>query len=176
MSTSASAFSIPGSILVAAALLLGGCEEASDLPPPPSAAQLAPYYEYGGDLRVEMSGNVAQVHVVIDRDEYLAGGEVWAKASPYIFILSPGTRQAFTEFPGLGGVRVIVRYGDGTLLAQALLERGTLNPGAWTRALNVAAQARSEGTQRPGYMRDLVRVGEDHTTFEYNPEYITVVP
>lgn len=164
------------SLLAVATVLLAGCEAASDLPPPPSATELRSYYEYGGEIRVEMSGNVGQIHVVIDRDEYLAGGEVWAKASPYIFLISPGTRQAFTDFPGLGGVRVIVRYGDGTLLAQALLERGALNPGAWSRALNVAAQARSEGTQRPGFMRDLVRVGEDHTTFEYNPEYITVTP
>jgi hypothetical protein len=157
-------------------LVLLGCDERSDLPPPPSPSELGAYYDYDGDISVEMSGNVGQLHVVIDREDYLAGGEVWAKASPYIFLFSPGTREVFNDYPGLGGVRVVVRYGDGTLLAQALLERGALNQGNWTRALNVAAQARSEGTQRPGFMRDLVRWGEDNTTFEYNPEYITVVP
>jgi hypothetical protein len=73
-------------------------------------------------------------------------------------------------------VRVIVRYPDGGMLAQALLEAGTLNSIGWERALSIAGWARSEGTERPGYMRDLIRWGEENTDFEYNPEYITSVP
>jgi hypothetical protein len=29
-----------------------------------------------------------------------------------------------------------------------------------------------QGTESPGFMRDLVRYGEEHTEFEYNPQYI----
>ena len=142
--------------------------------PPPTAADVAAHYEYAGDLSVEISGNVAQITVRIDREAYRMGGEVWARGSPFIFLFSPATAAAFEEHPGLGGVRVIVRYeDDDTMLAQALLERGALTPGRWREALQVAAQARSEGTERPGYMRDLVRWGEDYTDFEYNPEYIS---
>jgi hypothetical protein len=163
-------------VLLLAAFSVSACGSDSELPGPPSPSQVAAYYDYTGEISVEMSGNVAQVIVRIDRDDFRAGGEVWAKASPYIFLFSPGTRQAFADHPGLGGVRVIVRYGDGTLVAQALLERGELTEGAWTRALNVAGQARTQGSERPGFMRDLVRWGEDHTTFQYNPDYISTAP
>ncbi len=139
----------------------------------PSAEEVAVYFDYAGDLSVEISGNVAQVTVVVDRDEYARGGELWARAFPYIVLFTPGTRDALNEHPGLGGVRSVVRYGDGTLVARALLERGALTPVSWQRALNVAAEARAQGTERPGFMRDLVRWGEDHTTHEYNPEYIS---
>lgn len=135
---------------------------------------MAALYEYGGPLDVEMSGNVAQITVEIDQDEYRMGGRVWAMASPYIFLFSPATEQAFIDYPGLGGARVIVRYPDGSLLAQALLERSELSYITWPQALNVAARARTEGTQSPGFMRDLVRYGEEHTEFEYNPEHIQI--
>lgn len=145
-----------------------------DRPPPvtPTADQVARYYEYAGDLSVEMSGNVAQVSVQIDQEEYRMGGRVWAMASPYIFLISPATRDAFNDYSGLGGVRVIVEYGDGSTVAQALLRRTELNEVTWQQALNVAARARSEGTESPGFMRDLVQWGEEHTDFQYNPEHI----
>lgn len=152
--------------------LLGGCQ--TDAPPlaRPDASDVRTYYEYGGRLEVEMSGNVAHVTVEIDREEYRMGGRVWAMASPYIFLFSPATQRAFRDFSGLGGVRVIVVYADGGVLAQALLERAEFNEVTWPRALNVAAYARMEGTQSPGYMRDLVRFGEEHTDFQYNREFI----
>ena len=152
--------------------LVGGCQ--AEAPPlvRPDASDVRAYYEYGGSLEVEMSGNVAHVTVEIDREEYRMGGRVWAMASPYIFLFSPATRQAFRDFSGLGGVRVIVVYADGGVLAQALLERAEFNEITWPRALNVAAFARTEGTQSPGYMRDLVRFGEEHTDFQYNREFI----
>ena len=155
------------------ALLMGGCEaEDGTALVTPSASQVREYYEYEGDLDVEMSGNVAQVIVEIDRDEYRMGGRVWAMASPYIFLFSPSTQEVFQDYSGLAGVRVIVRYPEEGVLAQALLERTELNEVTWQRALNVAGMARTQGTESPGYMRDLVRYGEEHTDFEYNPELI----
>ena len=149
-----------------------GCEAEQSPLVTPSATDVETYYEYAGILAVEMSGNVGQVTVVIDRDEYRMGGRVWAMASPFIFLFSTATLQAFEDYTGLGGIRVIVRYPDGSVLAQALLERGEFNDVTWPRALNVAGHARIEGTASPGFMRDLVRFGEEHTDFQYNPEYI----
>jgi hypothetical protein len=164
-----------GKIPVAGAsvlLLLTACLPDQGLPDPPAARDVASLYAYEGGLDVEMSGNVARISVGIDREQYLRGGGLWAKASPYIFLFSSSTREAFQTHEGLGGVRVIVRYEDGTLVAQALLERATLNSVGWDRALNIAGLARTEGTESPGYMRDLVNWGEDHTDFQYNPENV----
>jgi hypothetical protein len=156
----------------AALLPLLGCLPDGEAPPPPSAGEVRSHYAYEGSLDVEMSGNVAQISVTIDRDQFLMGGALWAKAAPYIFLFSPSTREALETLPGLGGVRIIVNYENGAMVGQALLERSTLNSVGWDRALNVAGLARTQGTQSPGYMRDLVSWGEDHTEFQYNPEYI----
>ena len=173
-------------IVLLAALLLPACEvveefiddvtgdrETEEQLRAPSAGEIAGYFDYAGEISVEMSGNVAQVTVVVDREQYRRGGELWARAFPYIVLFSPGTRQALADHRGLGGVRAVVRYGDGTMVARALLERGSLTPVSWQEALNTAARARSEGSERPGLMRDLVHMGEDHTSYEYNPEYIS---
>jgi len=156
---------LAGSVIVA-------CEGGGAPAATPTASEIQPYYEYEGELSVEMSGNVARVAVVIGRDEYRMGGRVWAMASPYIFLFSAATQRVFQDFPGLGGVRVIVQYPDGSILAQALLGRGELSDVTWQRALNIAGNARTQGTESPGFMRDLVRYGEEHTEFEYNPQYI----
>jgi hypothetical protein len=153
-----------------------GCRPSNAPADPPSADEVAAHYTYEGDLEVAMSGNVAQVTVSIDRDQYRMGGELWARASPYIFLFSPATREALETHPGLGGVRVIVNYQNGSMVAEALLERGTLNTVGWDRALHVAGLARTEGSQSPGYMRDLVAWGEDHTEFQYNREYVPGAP
>ncbi len=158
---------------MAAVILSGGCERTSPADHPiPSPSEVAGYYEYDGDLSVEISGNVAQVTVAIDLARYRAGGTTWLRASPFIFLFSPATRDAMDAHPGLGGVRVIVRTPTGDLVGQALLERGTLNTASWRRALSVAGLARRDGTETPGRMRDLIRWGEDHTEFEYNPRYV----
>jgi hypothetical protein len=167
---------IRGFIATASLLLLvilPGCDREGPERPVPSAEELAGHWEYSGALSVEVSGNVAQISVTIDPADYARGGDLWAKALPYIFIFSPGTRDAFREHPGLGGVRVMTRHPGGDIMAQAMLERGTLTEATWRRALNVAGRARREGTERPGYMSDLVRFGEDNTDFQYNPSYIS---
>jgi len=155
-------------------LVLAGCEvEREGAPPPPSASEIAAIYARVGSFDVEMSGNVAQVTTIIDRDDYAMGGELWARASPYIFLFSPATQTALSEYPGLGGVRVIVRYSDGAMVAQARLDRATMTSGRWNQVLGLASRARSEGSARPGLMRDLVRWGEDNTDYQYNPDYIS---
>ncbi len=159
--------------MAALALALAGCEtgDAADHPPP-SAAEVEALYQYAGGLQVQMSGNVAQVTVTFNPDDYLRGGNLWAKAFPYIFLFSPASRDAFAEHPGLGGIRVVAQHPNGDLVAQALLDRASLNEITWRRAINIAGRARQEGTQRPNYMQELVRWGEDNTDFEYNTRYI----
>jgi hypothetical protein len=163
-------------VLVAPVLILlalAGCEVGEEPDHPvPSSAEVEAYYEYAGDLSVEISGNVAQVRVTYDPVEYRRGGALWAKAFPYIFLFSPATRDALADHPGLGGVRVIAHHPNGDVVAQALLSRGVLTQLTWNRALNISGAARAEGTERPSVMQDLVRWGEDHSEFEYNPEYI----
>lgn len=161
---------VPACLFVLAAW---GCDTFEEPDHPvPSASQIEAHYEYAGDLSVEVSGNVAQVKVTFDPVEFRRGGDLWAKAFPYIFLFSPATRDAMSEHPGLGGVRVIALHPNGDMVAQALLSRGVLTELTWNRALNISGQARREGTERPARMQDLVRWGEDHAEFEYNPDYI----
>lgn len=160
-------------LIPALGAVAGGCELEQEEFPVPSAEEVREFYEYGGELSVEMLGNVAQVSVTYDPEEFRRGGDLWAKAFPYIFLFSPATRDALEEHRGLGGVRVIARHPNGDIVAQALLSREVLNEITWRRAVNVAGRARQEGTERPARMRDLVDWGEDHTDFEYNPDYIS---
>jgi hypothetical protein len=141
--------------------------------PVPSASEIEALYQYAGGLEVEISGNVAQITVRYDPAQFERGGNLWAKAFPFIFLYSPATRDAFQEHPGLGGVRVIGEHPNGDIVAQALLSRGVLNEITWRRAINIAGRARQEGTTRPALMQELVRWGEDHSEFEYNSTYIT---
>lgn len=167
---------LPLVVLVVAGATIG-CDalfpRAGEAGPAPAADEVARHYTYEGNLSVEMSGNVAQVTVEVDPEPYRRGGDLWAKSMPYIFLFSSATRAALEEHTGLGGVRVITRHPNGDMMAQALLERDALRGRAWDQALSIAGQARTGGTARPGLMRDLVRWGEDHTEFEYNPVYIS---
>jgi hypothetical protein len=158
-------------LILSLSFALWGCEREGVLPLP-SAEDLASYYEFAGDLTVAMSGNVPQVTVTVSREEYARGGELWAKAFPYLFLFTPGTRRLFDEHPGVGGVRVITRYDDGSLVAQALLEKEDTDLGDWNRALSAALAARQDGSRFPLLMDDLVKIGEEMTDFEYDLENV----
>jgi hypothetical protein len=166
---------LPLSFLLGAATLLSACQVPgrSDVPPPPAAGELEGHWSYAGGVEVEITGNVARVSVVVDPAPFAGGGDLWAKGFAYLFLFSPGTKDALDAHPGLGGVRVVTLHPNGDVMSEALLSRGTLNPYTWQRALSIAGQARRDATERPGRMRDLVQWGEDHTEFEYNPRYIT---
>ena len=76
---------------------IAGCQGDQSPLVTPSASDVETYFEYEGSLAVSMSGNVAQVTVVIDQEEYRMGGRVWAMASPYIFLFSQATKEAFED-------------------------------------------------------------------------------
>lgn len=136
----------------------------------PSAAQVRGYYTSDAITDVEMSGNVAVLTVRQSAAQLRRGGSLWARVGPYIYLFTAPTQRVFNDFNGLAGVRVVTRVGSAEV-ARALLRRDELNDITWKRALNVNGLARRDGSERPSLIEDLIRWGEDHTDFEYNPRY-----
>ena len=157
----------PASVLVALAAV-AACGPASE-GRLHADAELAEVF--GERAEVSLNGNVVEVRVTQSPDQLRRGGPIWAKAGPYIYLFTPQTRSLFTDYPGVGGVRVTTLDGRGDLVARALLERSTLTSVTWTRAINAAGRARTEGTQRPQYMVDLADLGEEFTDYEYSQRY-----
>jgi hypothetical protein len=137
----------------------------------PTANEVEAAYPYAGILTAEISGNVAVVTIVQPSRHLRRGGALWAKVGPYILIFSKETETLFEAYPGLAAVRAITVSSNGPEIARALLPRNELNGITWRRALNIAGQARVNGTRRPTLLEDLVRWGEEHTEFEYNPQF-----
>ena len=158
-----------GVTLLVASGFLTGCEE-TDLTVP-SAKAVEEAFQYQGRLSVSMNGNVAEVTVVQPERQISRGGSLWAKVGPYVILFSEDTEQLFLDYPGLAAVRVKTVLPSGQEVAQALLPRDTLNELTWRRALNISGRARRDGTRRPTLLEELVRWGEDHTDYGYNPRY-----
>ena len=154
---------------LAAPLVLMGCEEPVDLVVP-TAEQVEGYYTYEGRLSAEVVGNVVTITVTQDAQQLRRGGTLWAKVGPYIFLFTAETQQLFQDYPGLAGVRVRTTVGNAQV-GSALLARDTLTDVLWRRSLNIAGQARRDGSERVTLLQDLVRWGEDRTEYEYNPRY-----
>lgn len=159
-----------GALTLAGALVAGACIDSPDLTLP-SAEQVEGYYSSVTDLDAEMRGNLAVITVVQSATQLRRGGSLWAKVGPYIYLFSEETHQLFEDFPGLAGVRVATQTAGGVAVANAMLTREELSGVLWRRALNIAGQARRDGTERPALLEDLIRWGEDHTQHEYNPSY-----
>jgi hypothetical protein len=159
------------SVLALGVLGLAGCKEDVELTLP-TAEDLKAAYLYEGELSAAMSGNVAEITIVQPARQLARGGVTWAKVGPYIILFSQETQDLFMEYSGLAGVRAITVSSDGTEVARALLLRATLNEITWRRALNISGLARRDGTQRPTLLESLVRFGEAHTEFRYNPRYL----
>jgi hypothetical protein len=129
------------------------------------------YARHGVTAQYRYSGNVLEVIVQQQADQLRRGGPLWARVGPYIYLFSPGTRQLFDDHAGLAGVRVVTMTGT-TEVARAMLVRDELNEFGWRRARNTLAEALESGTERPSTMDRLVQYGEQHTQFEYNPDYV----
>lgn len=146
-----------------------GCEEENLSVP--SAGKVESAYLYGGGLSATVTGNVAEVTIVQASQQIQRGGALWARVGPYVFLFSKETEGLFREYPGLAAIRAVTVTPDGTEVARALLTRNELNDITWRRALNISGLARRDGTRRPTLLEDLVRWGEDHTEFNYNPRF-----
>jgi hypothetical protein len=169
----ATSWPIPfGAAVASLGVLAAACQEPVDLTLP-TAEEAAGYFASVQDLaEVEINGNVALVVVRQSADQLRRGGTLWAKVGPYIYLFSDETRQLFLDYDGLAGVRVMTQTAGGATVANALLRRDELTDVLWRRALNIAGQARRDGTERITLMEDLIDWGEDHTEFEYNERYI----
>ena len=153
-----------------AGTVLAACEEPVDLTLP-TAEEIESSYEYAGGLQADINGNVAVVTVTQSSDHLRRGGTMWAKVGPYIFLFTEETQALFETYPGLAGVRVITRVRGGPQVASAVIARDDMTGVQWRRALNIAGQARRDGTHSLTLLENLVRWGEDHTEFEYNARY-----
>jgi hypothetical protein len=129
------------------------------------------YAERGLTAEFRYSGNVVEMVIQQPGDQLRRGGALWARVGPYIYLLSPGTRELFERYPAVAGVRAITMAGDAEV-ARALLVREGLNDYNWRRALAILGEALDQGTARPVTMDRLVQFGEQHTEFEYNPQYV----
>ncbi len=156
--------------MLLAALPTIACRRADLKIPTPEEVEEA--YTYSGRLTAEVRGNVAEITVVQPAYQLRRGGSLWAKVGPYVLLFSEETRDLFEAFPGLAAVRVITRTPGGEEVARALLTRDALNGITWRRALNIAGKARRDGTRRPTRLEELVRWGEEHTEFSYNPRFV----
>ncbi|MDH3205180.1 MAG: hypothetical protein OEO79_01130 [Gemmatimonadota bacterium] len=159
-------------LAVAASLSVAACQEPVELTLP-TTDEIESYYASVAELAdVEINGNVALLIVRQGSSQLNRGGTLWAKVGPYVYLFSDETQRLFQDFPGLAGVRVITQTAGGASVANAMLRRDELTDVLWRRALNIAGQARRDGTQRITLIEDLVEWGEDHTEFEYNERYI----
>lgn len=148
---------------VAGLATIGCAERELELPEPAELQDL-----YGPAAEVALDGNVVDVRVAQDPTHLQRGGPLWARAGPYIFLFSPQTRELFQQYEGVAAVRVRTFRGSGEeLVAQATLLRDTMTTVAWARSREKVARARQEGTERPWYLEDLVRFGEDWAQHEY---------
>lgn len=163
--------------LLAAVTASAGCDAGGreDGPALPTESALADLY---GTTRAtaDLNGNVVDVRVRQDPTQLERGGRLWAKVGPYIYLFSPQTQELFARWPGVAAVRVRTVVGEGEWVAEATLRRDALNAITWKDARRVVARARTEGTDKPGLMEDLVDYGEDRTDFRYNPDYVEGAP
>jgi hypothetical protein len=163
-------------LLVPAATALGACERVRPPQPDftlPDIGEVVRVYEDNG-LRgaITWSGNVVEIRIQQDLVQLERGGSLWARVGPYVYLFSPGTREVFARWDGVAAVRVITRSPRGDAIARATLLRTALDESRWRRARALLGHALQEGTERPSRLSDLLRFGEDHTDYAYNPRYV----
>lgn len=150
-------------------LAAAGCqsEQELELPAPSELEGL-----YGERTEVGLEGNVVDVEATQDSDQLRRGGSLWARVGPYIYAFSPQTQEIFQKWSGVAAVRVRTVTPDGTEIARAMLRRDELTSVTWREAKARVVRARKEGTEKPGYLGDLVDYGEDHTQYEYSEQFV----
>lgn len=154
-----------------------GCEQLQEYvdrqPAPPAVEDVAPYYaRFQGVDSVRMSGNVAVLHVEQPYDQLERGGSLWARVGPYVYLMTPATRSAFTDHPGLAAVRAITYLPGGEEVARAMLRRDALTDVLWRRTLNLLGHALQSGQENPRRLEELREWSERYTEYRYNPKYV----
>ncbi len=165
-----------GTALITLTIGLGGCErlgfqQAERLLP--DQVEAAGFYQnFEGITAVELSGNVVVLRVKQPTSQLKRGGSLWAQVGPYIYLLSPGTRDLLQAFTGVAAVRVITYTDQDDEVARAMLVRDTMSEYQWRRSIHLLGLALKEGTTAPSRLTDLVRWGEQYTDFNYSPTYV----
>jgi hypothetical protein len=156
--------------------LLSACDrlmpQREDTTLPPIEEVAAIYQANGITGDVSYSGNVVEVRVVQPRPQLERGGSLWARVGPYIYLMTPATRDVFQQWPGIAAARVVTATGDGEEVGRALLVRDALRPNEWRRSLNLLGLALRDGTERPTQLEALADWGERHTEHQYNPNFV----
>ncbi len=150
-------------------LAAGACEPGQELELP-SESDLDGMY--GERTEVSLTGNVVDVRATQAFDQLRRGGSLWARVGPYIYVFSPQTQEIFEEWSGVAAVRVRTVTPEGAEVARAMLRRDELNSVTWREATARVTRARTEGTEKPGYLEDLVDYGEEHTEYEYSEQFV----
>lgn len=164
--------------VVACVFLFAGCDQlreylGGEAPEPPEAEEIEPYYaEHRGIDRIELSGNVVELHVRQPYDQLERGGSLWARVGPFVYLMTPSTRLVFEDFPGVAAVRVVTYLPDGEEVARAMLRRDALSGVRWQRTLNILGHALRDGRENPRRLEELTEWGEEYTEFRYNPDYV----
>lgn len=164
--------------VLACAVAVTGCDPVQDYlgqsaPAPPTADEVRTYFaQHRGVDSVRMSGNVAVLHVEQPYDQLARGGSLWARVGPYVYLMTPATRAAFADQPGLAAVRVVTYLPNGDEVARAMLRRDTLNDLLWRRTLNILGHALQSGGESPRRLEELTEWAERYTEFRYNPEHV----
>ena len=161
---------VAAAALLAAAASAPGCSSEPEAPRLPTASELEGLY--GDRATVTLEGNVAVVEIRQPARQLERGGRLWAKVGPYIYLLSPQTRELFESYSGLAAVRARTVNEAGDWIARATLRHDALNPITWDDARRVVARARQQGTDKPGYLEDLIRFGEEHADYRYNEAFL----
>ena len=167
---------VPLSSFAVCLLLLTACDDLRSAfrePPPPAVDQVRPYYAGHRDLlSLDMDGNVLELRVRQTSEQIERGGVIWARVGPFISLMSPATRSVFADFPGIAAVRVETVAPNGDTVARATLRRDRLSDVRWQRTLGLLGRALQDGTNSPRRLEELREWGEEHTEYEYNPNYV----
>lgn len=150
-------------------LAAGGCQPEQELELPASSDLEG---LYGERTEVRLDGNVVAVEATQNPRQLRRGGSLWARVGPYIYAFSPQTEEIFQEWNGVAAVRVRTVTPDGTEIARAMLRRDELTSVTWREAKAHVVRARKEGSEKPGYLDDLVGYGEEHTQYEYSEQFV----
>lgn len=156
-------------LLSGLSLAAGACQGQEELELP-TASELEGLY--GERTEVTLNGNVVVVEATQDPEQLRQGGALWAKVGPYIYAFSPQTQEIFQNWNGVAAVRVRTVTPAGEQVARAQLRRDELTTVTWREAKTRLARARKEGTEKPGYLEDLVGYGESHTSYEYSEQFV----
>ncbi len=161
---------LAAALALLAAAWAGACSSEPDAPRLPTDADLEGLY--GDRATATLNGNVVELRIEQAARQLERGGRLWAKVGPYIYLFSPQTRELFQSYPGLAAVRARTVNEGGEWVAEATLRRDALNPLTWDDARQVVARARREGTDKPGYLEDLIDFGEENAEYRYNDAFL----